>query len=146
MEVGTKIEGIDEVLAKLKKLGDDEPKIIGKANKAGAKVIFGAAKANSPVASGFMQSHIKIRTSNKKSKGVYRASVGVGQKDWSGPAFYAAFVMWGHKAGPRRLGSSRKQVPGDDFLKHTAEEVGQEAADTTVQALKDGIEQAAGGK
>jgi HK97 gp10 family phage protein len=142
----TKIEGVDEVLGKLKALGDAEPKIVAKANRAGAKIIKSAAEANAPDRSGLTRANIRIRTSNKKAKGSYRAFVGVGAKDWTGPTFYAAFVLWGHRVGPRKLGNARKLVPANDWLKRSGEQAGQRAADAVVGELKSGVEAVAESK
>jgi HK97 gp10 family phage protein len=141
MSLDTKnIQGADSVVAMLNKLDADAPKFIAKANRAGAKLLKTAAEGEAPVRSGFLKSQIRIRTSNKKSKGVYRATVGVGKKDWTGEAFYASFVLWGHKAGPRTLGDSRKEVPANDFLKRTGASSGEAAADAVIDSLKTSIE------
>lgn len=146
MEVEANIEGLDEVLAKLKTLGDAEPKIITKANRAGAKVIQRVAIAYAPQVSGLTRENIKIRASNKKAQGIYRAFIGVGVKDWTGPTFYAAFALWGHRAGARKLGDARKLVPANDWLKRAGENAGEDAAIVVVEEIILGVQAAAEGK
>jgi HK97 gp10 family phage protein len=135
-----KIEGLENTIAKLKELdGAVVSKLIPKANKAGAKVIKDVAIAIAPFKSGLLRDNIKIRNSNKPAKGLYSSYVGVNKKDWTGPAFYAAFVMWGHKAGSRKLGGGRKEVAGNDFLKKATEQAAQRAVQTNIDTLNAGI-------
>jgi HK97 gp10 family phage protein len=142
-DITNKIEGVENVLANLKALDDKMPKVVAKANRAGAKVVKGVADSLAPRLSGLTASNIKIRTSNKKSKGIYRTSVGVGAKDWTGPTFYASFVLWGHRVGPRKLGNARKAVPANNWLKESAAQAGESAAAAVIEELKAGIDAAA---
>lgn len=136
----TKIEGLDGVLSLLKSLGDAEPKIVAKANRAGAKIIKASAVAEAPSLSGLTRSNIRIRTSNKKSLGIYRAFIGVGEKDWTGPTFFAAFVLWGHRVGARKLGNARKLVPANDWIKRSASQSGAAAAEAVLSTIKSEVE------
>ena len=104
-----------------------------------------AAEAAAPVKSGLLRSNIKIRTMSKPSKGIVRSTVGVGAKDWTGKAFYASFVLWGHKQGSRKLGSKRKDIPGKDFLKASAGEAGEAAAAAMIAEIQKGIEESSSG-
>lgn len=131
-----KIEGLKETLLALSKIDEEvRSKIIPKANKAGAKILLTTAQANAPVRTGLMKSKIKIRNSNKKSVGLYRSSIGVDSKDFTGKAFYSSFVLWGHKVGSRKLGNERKQVPANDFLKRAIEQSGASAAGAVIDTI-----------
>jgi HK97 gp10 family phage protein len=135
-----KLEGVDEVVNNLKAL-DSKLKngVLKKAPTVGANVILGIAKSLAPVRTGVLQSNIRIRSANQPSKGIYRASTGVGQKDWTGPAFYASFELWGHFVGSRKLGANRKHVEGNDFLKKAAEQAGEKAAQAMIDTIAQGI-------
>jgi HK97 gp10 family phage protein len=138
--VVSNITGVFDVLAMLTALGKAEGKIVAKANRVGAKIIKIAAEGNAPILSGLTRKNVRVRVSNKPFRGVYRAFIGVGAKDWTGPTFYASFVLWGHRVGARKLGNARKLVPANDWLKRSADQVGQQAADAVVDEIKKGIE------
>jgi HK97 gp10 family phage protein len=135
------IKGLEEVIGGLKKLEEAvQGKILAKACRDGAKVILAVEQAEAPVKSGFMKSEIKIRSSSRKSQGIFRASVGVSAKDYVGDAFYASFVIYGHMLGSRKLGDKRKVIPGNDFLKRSAAMAGDKAAQTMIDSIAKGIE------
>ena len=134
------ITGLEKAIEGLKKLDEKMQGTIFKAaTKAGAKVILAVAETNAPKRSGFMASMIKIRSSSRPSKGIFRSSVGVGEKDWTGPAFYASFILFGHKVGSRKLGDNRKSVAANEFLRKSAKQVGEQAAQAMIEVMQKGI-------
>lgn len=148
MPESIKIEGLKEAVGMLRELArDDEngPKtakgIVRRGLRAGAKPLLAAAKSEAPVRSGLLQQSLKIRSSSRKGR--LSVSVGTRAKDFTGPTYYAGFVIWGHYAGSRELGSKRKHVPGNDFITRAYESAKDEAADVATQTILDGIDKAA---
>lgn len=134
------VDGLDETVAALRKLDTKmQTRVFKAAAKDGAKMVLPIAISLAPHASGLLESKIQIRSSSRPSKGIFKSSVGVDAKDWTGQTFYASFVLWGHYAGSRKLGSKRKWIPGDDFLKIAAEEAGEQAANAMIQTMADGV-------
>lgn len=138
----TTIKGVEEFILKLAKLDQEmQAKVFPKAAKAGGKVILDAALPLAPVVSGLLKANVRQRSASRPSKGIWRSSVGIGSKDWTGQAWYGGAVIWGHHAGSRKLGNARKWIPGDDFLKAAAEEAGDQAlkamTDVIAEAVKD---------
>lgn len=127
------IKGMSEVLTSLKKLDDEvQNKTIKQGLKIGGKVILVAAQSEAPTLSGLTRRSIKMTSSSRK--GVSRVSVGLSSKDYTGDTFYAAFLLYGHKAGSRKLGGARKDVPANNFLKRAVEKSGEAAAEETIEA------------
>ena len=138
-----KIDGLTETITKLKELERKVQKtVVRQSTRAGAKVELAAAKAAAPVRSGITQRNVKIRAGGTKG-GVYKLSVGVGAADFKGEAFYAAFVLYGHKAGSRKLGASRKTVAANNWLDRSHEQSKDSAAQTIVDGLVEGVEREA---
>ena len=136
----------EDVLAKLDKLsGEQSNAIMRKATKAGAAPMLEAARAAAPVLSGVMQSKIQIRNSSSPSKGLFRSTVGVDAKDFTGNAFYAGFIMWGHFLGSRKLGNKRVFVPGNDFLRRAATNYADVSSNIMEATIIEGIEVLANG-
>ena len=132
-----------EAAESLKQLGrTTERKILRKGLRAGAKIIKAAAQADAPSRTGLMARKIKVRA-GKSGKGRISVNVGVGAKDFTGKAFYAAFVLFGHRVGSRKLGDSRKIVPANNFLERAFESSGESAKEAAVATWGELIEQAA---
>lgn len=90
--------------------------ILRKGLRAGAKTLVASARSEAPKLTGALKRNIKIRGGIRVPKGSVSMSVGVGAKDFTGKTFYAAFVLWGHKVGSKKLGDARKQVAANEFL------------------------------
>lgn len=121
-------------------------KIIRKGLRIGAKArLVPAAVAEAPEASGLTKSKVKLRSGGSR-KGSVSVTVGVDAKDYTGQAFYAAFVLFGHRVGKRELGDARKLVPANNFLKRAFDAGSQTAVDATIDAWGEMTEQAIANK
>jgi HK97 gp10 family phage protein len=135
---------IEATKAKLKALDKKvQRSIIKKGLRVGAKIIQQAAKAAAPVESGLVKRSIKVR-SGKAGKGVTKINVGMGAKDYTGKAFYASFLIYGHKQGNRKLGDKRKSIPANNFLGKAFEENKEAAQQAVIDSWLDQIESACG--
>lgn len=72
-------------------------------------------------------------------------TVGAAAKDFTGPAFYGSFVLYGHKAGSRKLGDSRKEVKGRNFIKQAFDQTKEEAVNKTIEEIGRRIDALANG-
>lgn len=88
----TGIKSIDQALAKL------EPKVkkkmVKRAMRPAMKPILKAAKSNAPVDTGATKRAIKIRAA-KRSRTTMGIDVRIGEGDYKGEQYYAAFVEYG---------------------------------------------------
>jgi HK97 gp10 family phage protein len=138
------VSGLKESLEALKGL---EPKlskgIVRKGLRAGAKVVSQATKAAAPELTGTLKKGIKVKA-GKRKKGFLSYVVGVGKAWFSGPAFYAAFVAFGHKVGSRKLGGSRKQIPANDFMTKGYDQSKNAALTAVISTIESGIDAAVG--
>lgn len=83
------LEGINELLNNLEKLGDKGKKVENKALKSAGNVVEEAIKSETPVRTGTLKKSIK--TSGVKSKdGVKEVEIGPGKKAW-----YSNFIELG---------------------------------------------------
>jgi HK97 gp10 family phage protein len=137
---GFKVEGLNEVKAKMEALGTKaEKSIIRKGLRQGANVIRDAARAEAPTRTGFSKGKIKVKA-GKSSKGTIALTVGASAKDF-GQAFYLSFVIYGHFVGDRKLGNKRTFVEPNNFLERAFEESSEEAIEATTETWKDLIEE-----
>jgi len=93
-----------------------------------------AARANTPEVTGRLRKAIKIRAA--KSKKAIAVSLGYGDKDFAGTAFYGGFVEWGYerkfkviRQGERYITTKKpeeppKKIPGQLILTRVAEQKG----------------------
>jgi HK97 gp10 family phage protein len=134
------IKGIKESINALEELDNKvQRQFIKKALRAGAKEILQGARAEAPVNTGLLKSKIKVRA-GKSGKGSTHITVGVGAKDFTGEAFYAAFILYGWKHGPRALGDARKKIPANNFLLRAYDAEKSNAVSTTTDTLQDLIQ------
>jgi HK97 gp10 family phage protein len=127
------VKGLDELERKM------QNKIIRKGLRAGGKVWRDAARGEAPTRSGKTRRAIKVRA-GKRTKDSISVSVGISDKDYSGEAFYAAFVLYGHRVGRRSLGDARKLVPANNFLERAYNQSGQAAGDKAIEVMKEELE------
>ena len=157
----TVITGMEEALAKLRKLDAALQTTITRAGlKAGAEVVLEEAEETSPEKTGLMKSNLKVWGGKVMKKyGSMRVSVGIGQKWWSGPAFYGAFVVLGHRRGSRvgpnmvrgkshsrshmvhEKVQNRDWVTGRDFIKAAGTTKASQAAQAVADTIMRGVEQ-----
>ena len=130
-----KVKGLSELEQKLKGLPIKVRKgMMRKALRSGGKIILSAAKEEAPVASGLLQSQIKLRI-HKNKKGYMSVRIGTGGKGNAGPAFYSSFQELGYK---HRGGN---QVPANPFLKRASDKSKDEAGRITTESLQQQIEE-----
>ena len=137
-DVSTAIQGLENLDRKLMKKG------IRQSLRASAKPTLGVAKATAPSASGLLSRNVKLRSGGTR-KGTFRMNVGIGKKWFTGPAFYGAFVAFGHRVGKRQLGNSRKIVPPNNWLTEAYEQTKAEAVEIFKTEIEDFIEENGGG-
>ena len=98
--------------------------IIRKSVRRGANVILPEARALCPELTGKMKRNIKVRSGSRSTKTAIAFSVGVSDKDFTGPAWYAVWVIFPHRYGKRPSKKERKEkgdarstsYAGNDFL------------------------------
>jgi HK97 gp10 family phage protein len=128
------INGLDELDKKLQRKG------VRQSLRAAAKPTLKLAKSTAPVLTGRTQENVKLKSAGVK-RGTFRMNVGIGKKWFTGPAFYSAFVAFGHKIGRRQLGNSRKQVAANDWLTKAYESTASRAVEIFRQNITDFIEE-----
>lgn len=75
-----------------------------------------------PEDTGAMLESFKIRVLRDKDKHTKRVGLITAGKWFTGETFYAAFVEFEHRVGPRKLGDARTLVPGEHFLENSFDE------------------------
>jgi len=111
-------------------------KIVSRALRAGAKVILDKAKQLAPRGkSGKLYKSLKVRA-GKRKKGVIRFVVQTKDGDFKGETFYGAFIEFGHKAGSRKLGNSRKSIPAKPYLGPAFDSKKDEALDIMLGVIR----------
>jgi hypothetical protein len=117
-----KVSGGRELDAALRAL---DRKVSGKlsrqAMRAGAKVALPEVRKRAPKASGI----------------AYQVQTKAG--DYKGDTFYGAFVSFGHRAGPRKLGNARPLVPANPFIEAAFKVKRQAMLDAVVDTLRKGL-------
>lgn len=117
-----------------------EKKILRKACRAGAKVVAEAVRRRAPKLTGQTRKAIKVKAAkrSRRRKGV-SVLVQLGAGLYKGTTFYGAFVEFGHKAGSRKLGDRRKQVPGVHFMEEEFKAAEQAATRAAVDEIRKGV-------
>ena len=138
-----KLEGAKELDRALTRLGRKVGGKIGrKALRAGAKPILANAKSRAPKGKkGFIPPSLKLKAGKRSRKKNYVNIVIQTAKGWfKGKEFYAAFVEFGHFLGSRKLGSARKWVPPQPFVRPAFDSKGKQAVRIIMRELRQGIE------
>jgi HK97 gp10 family phage protein len=134
-----KVSGGRELDAALRAL---DRKVSGKlsrqAMRAGAKVALPEVRKRAPKASGAMAASFKVRA-GKRRKGRIAYQVQTKAGDYKGDTFYGAFVSFGHRAGPRKLGNARPLVPANPFIEAAFKVKRQAMLDAVVDTLRKGL-------
>lgn len=144
---GLTFKGLKEAADAFKEL---EKTVVKKVIRTGLRTgikagLLPAAKSEAPERSGLTKRKIKVRSGGRR-KGTISMTVGVDSKDYTGKAFYAAFVLFGHRVGRKALGDARKSVPANNFLKRAFDMGSQTSVDTTIDAWGSLTEQAINNK
>jgi HK97 gp10 family phage protein len=127
------IKGLEDLERKVAK------KYVKKGLREACKVTLKRARSTAPVASGQVKRNIKVRGA-KSTKYLINMVVGLAQKWFTGPTFYAAFVAFGHRIGRRQLGDSRKEVPANEWLDKAYESTKTTAVERFREVITDLIE------
>ena len=93
----TGIKEIDKALHEMEK--KVAKKLLKDAMKSSMKPMLAAAKAAVPVKSGQLKRYVKLRAA-KKSRTSFGYTIGVGESDFKGKAFYGAFLEYGTSRQP----------------------------------------------
>lgn len=128
------ITGIKEIDRKLKRLEPKvQKKVLRQSMRSGLKVMAAEVKSQVPVETGLTRSAVKVKAVKRKKRGSIELEVAVGSKPGltkqSGgkPVFYPAVVEYKH----------------DPFMRRSFTAKGEEARQTTMRLLRDGIEREA---
>lgn len=127
-----------------------EPKVARKIEKQAMRpamrIIQREAKANAPRDTGAMSKAIKLRAM-KRSRSRRGIEVRIDKEgNYRGDHFYGAFQEFGWKAGSRKLGDGRREIPGQHFMQRAFETKGPEAEAMAIRGIWQGIEAAASGR
>lgn len=134
------VSGIEDINARLSTLDKRiARKVTSRALRAGGKMVQSAAQALCPEETGTLAKSIKVRAGQRR-KGKVRIIVGAGKSWFTGPAFYGAFVEFGHKQGSRKLGDNRKMIPGKNFIKKAYDNTRQSALNAVISTYKSEID------
>lgn len=93
------------------------------------KLVEDGAKRRVPVDSGLTRNNISVRPGKPKRRGQIVVEVMIGEGDYKGQTFYAAFIEYGHKQGSRKLGKDRAEVPPIPFMRPAYSEEGPPAVE-----------------
>jgi HK97 gp10 family phage protein len=138
MPDGIKIEGLHESQAKLASLAKNvQRRVLKMGLKAGCKILLSKAQALAPVKTGKLLENIQIRSKGDKDNKA-RMSVGVGKKDFTGAAWYAGAIIYGHKqwvpqkgykkGEKRQMRATGQMIPANNFLEKAFDSEAQSAA------------------
>lgn len=128
---GMIVTGIDEIDRRLKDLEPKlQRKVIRQAMREGMKLVRDEAKRNAPVRTGMLRRAIKVRGATKPRRGVVQVEVRVGEGDFKGKTFYAAFVEYGSK-----------DAPGRHYMLNSYVHAGPQAKQAAIAAILRGIDQ-----
>ncbi len=142
MAAKIKVQGSQAIQDGLKELGKTvSRKVIVKGLRDGAKINRTQAVALAPVRSGAMKRALKVRAGKRRS-GVISILVSCGKKLFVGPLFYAGFVVFGHRAGGRKLGDGRKIIKANDFITRAFNATKGDAVTVIERSIADGVEKA----
>jgi HK97 gp10 family phage protein len=143
MTFALKLQGGAELAAKLETLPTRVAnKVIRQSLRIGTKIILAETVAKAPVNTGLLKKTLKVRAMKRRRNQIGVQVITEGGF-YQGKAFYGAFLEFGHKAGPRKLGNKRQQVPAKPFIKPAFDAVKEQAASVILQAMKQGIEREA---
>ena len=133
------IKGGAELQRKLRQL---EPKlskqIFRKALRSGARIIRDEARRLVPVDSGLTKEAINVKAGKGGRKKI-SVNIAVGEGDYKGDTFYAAFLEYGHFSGSRKRGDDRTFVEARPFMRPAFDAKKAEAADEIVRQIAAGI-------
>lgn len=121
----TGIKEIDAALADMEK--KVAKKLLKDAMKASMKPMLAAAKAAVPVETGTLKRYVKLRTA-KRSRNSFGFTIGVGEKDFQGKAWYGAAVEYG---------TSKQEPKG--YLRKAFDENKESAIRLAQQQIKAGL-------
>jgi HK97 gp10 family phage protein len=137
--VDCKISGVKEIDDKLQTLGKTiARKVLRHGMRAGAKPVAETARRIAPVKSGLTKQAIKVKAI-RKSRKTFGVAVQVGEGNYVGKTFYAAFVEFGHKTG-KRGSTNRKWVEGQHFMERAYNSTADMAKTIAMSDIKDGID------
>ena len=126
MSETVKLSGFNELENAMRQLGGKVARRAGIAGmKMALKPTLTEARRQIPERTGKLKKALKIRVgkTKKKSLAVVRVSLSENTANlFTGQTFYGGFQEFGWRSGPRRLGDSRKQNPGEHFMQNAWEE------------------------
>lgn len=119
-----------------------ERKILRQALRPAADMILLEAQTNMPIVSGETRESLNVRAAkrSRRNKNSVVIQVVTGQEFFKGKTFYAAMAEFGHRAGSRKLGASRKLVPGIHVIEKAFKAKAEEAKADALQRIAAGIE------
>ncbi len=128
------ITGQAEIKRKLDKLGQiGSKKVVVKAMRTAMKPLLAYTRKQLPKKTGLVRRSLKLKAPRRtRKKGIFRLLMVIGDADFQGKSFYAAFLEYGKKLGKAKRGTlknklskaqklllnkGRKQIAGKYYLK-----------------------------
>lgn len=124
------VTGDRELLRKLRTLPRNvQRNVVKRAVRAGAEVVAATAKEFAPVRTGNLREAIHVREVKTRSPWSVAFEVAVGEGDFKGHQFYAAFIEYG-----------TSQIQAQPFMRPAVEVAGPRATATMLAAVWAGVE------
>lgn len=144
--VSFKLTGDKALDAKFAALpGAMQKRILRDALRPAAKLVLEAAKRSVPRRTGRMAGSLKVRAGKRSRKRPNAVTfiVQTAEGDFKGATYYAAFLEYGHRAGPRPLGTKRRHIEGKRYIKRALASVDDQARALAIKLVKEGLEREA---
>lgn len=163
------IEGLEKLQQKLRSLDKKvATSIVKRGLRSGCKVVHRKLVELTPKDTGEAAQNAKVRA-GKADRGAVAMIVGWGERFYTGDQFYISFLNFGYHAGSRKLKrvtkakvkigvskrghdktrvknvesvDNRRWIEGKHFVERAFEATKQEAANTAMAVIEEGIEQA----
>lgn len=143
MKASIKVYGGEEIIRKLNELERKMQKqIVSKVLRYTSKVFADAIRGLAPRRSGALANNVTVRATKRSKLRIGTQVLFGGSKLYSGKQYYGAMVEYGHFVGHRRLGSRRRYVEGQKFMRQGFKSKGPQMAKEAPKLIWDGIAKA----
>ena len=114
-------------------------KVVRQALRQALRPMLAAVKQEAPVETGQTKRAAKIRAVKVKKRGTIALEVRIGEGDYKGDQFYAAFVQYGHDiARPR--GTVVGHVPPNPFMTRAFDRTKDQATREAIRLIAEGVD------
>lgn len=141
--VSIRIDGEKELMRRLKALPIKVAKKVARgALRKGAKLVADKGTEYAPIGLGTLASSIQVRGLGMK-RGIITVGAGPGKKWFQGVTFYGAFQEFGWRAGSRKRGDDRPEIPGKHYMERAYRTMAGAALQEVINQTWSGIEREA---